>query len=212
MWGRSFSFFPRSVIWHPKDWQLKDGLLTLLEGRKEGAVFQRAPTRKHRSWSETPRARRKRSDQCGGDPCVPSNWRSTLNDLKATSCTFHRRMGDFPRRFVRSRWWRISAAVPFTATTTRLTTTSESEITESTAHSLPCRCASLCGVMVSAWLRCSSSASAPSFTSWTEDLLKSCWTSGSISVRTFHSPLLAAARHLRDSFKWKAALRRLKKL
>lgn len=44
--------------------------------------------------------------------------------------------------------------------------------------------------MVSAWLRCSSSVSAPFFTSWTEDPLKSCWTSGSISVRTFDFPLL----------------------
>ena len=139
------------------------------------------------------------------------HWPPDSNDLKATSFTFHRRMGDFPRRFVRSRWWRISAAVPFTATA-RLPTTSESETTESTAYSLPCRCDSPCEVMVSAWLRCSSSVSAPSFTSWTEDPLKSCWTSDSISVRTFSLlllhfvvfALLAEARHhQRDSFESK---------
>lgn len=40
-----FFLFPRSVIWHPKDSKQKDGPLTPLEGRKEGAVIQRAQTR-----------------------------------------------------------------------------------------------------------------------------------------------------------------------
>lgn len=136
-------------------------------------------------------------------------WRSQLfasvhlqlqlesNDPKASSFTFHRRMGDFPRRFVRRRWWRISAAVPCTATT-RLTTTSESETTESTAYySLCCRGAFPCADTASACPPCSSSASVPCFISWTEDLQKFCWTSGSISVSTF--PFLFFARALNDA-------------
>jgi len=204
VWGGSCSSFLRSVTWHPKD-SWAEGWTLNSAGRKEGSNTH--PT----SADERGRARAERCaqrskpvaaavEESGVPARLQENWASASNGLGSdTFHLFHKRMADFPRRFVRRRWWRISAAAHFTATA-RLPTTLESETTESTAHSLRYRCDSPCGVMVSAWLRCSSSASAPCFISWTEDPLKFCWTSDSISVRTFSFPLLAEARHhQRDS-------------
>lgn len=200
-----FFLFPRPVIWHPKR-LAAEGWTLNSAGRTEGrSTHPTSANERDRAEAETA-VRKKQPRGCGSGGeagCLRVSkitGRPLLNAPEATSFTFHRRMGDFPRRFVRRRWWRISAAVPFTATT-RLPTTLESETTESTAYSLLYRCDSPCEVMVSAWLRCSSSVSAPFFTSWTEDPLKSCWTSDSISVRTFSFfPLLAEARHhQRDS-------------
>lgn len=151
----------------------------------EGWTLNSAGRTEGRSSHPASRSEQKRNAVCKKQPrgssngedlgasASPVNCPSHSNDLKATSFTFRMRMGDFPQRFVRRRGWRISTAVPFTAIAS-LPTTLESETAESTAYSLFYRCDFLSEVMGSAWLRCFSSVSAPYFTSWTEDLLKSC--------------------------------------
>lgn len=101
-------------------------------------------------------------------------------------------MGDYrsQRRFVRRRWWRISATVPFTIT--RLQTTLEIGTTKSSVFSRRFCYVFPCEVMVFAWLVYSSSVLGLCFTSWTEDPPTFYWTSDSISVRTYYSTNLSS--------------------